>query len=417
MVDHCGQTAAGCHFRRYPVLRGVEELSDKTIQEMTPDHDPSSNMNILRGIVTAAASLFCVALLAVFCYNFILSSGTKVSAAQAKVADVTIMDKYDMFVTNAISDALEGVLSIEKVYWLSDTDQVAPEPNQAGYGTAKTAEELDWLLEEAAELIDGQSMVFSKDRPIWNGDTIHYYYDETILVITWKEIVDNCVYTISEVKIAHPSQFRRFLAGGEFGSDKQYVTTEMAASVNAVMASSGDFYGYRKYGAVVYEGELRRFEGEMVDTCYINDEGDLLFTYRGELKTEEEAKQFIEDNNVRFSLAFGPVLLDNGEIKVPANYALGEINGTYSRAALCQWDKLHYLVVNTSQEGTLFTRHKVKFFAKFIQGLGCKTAYALDGGQTTAIVMNDKLVTNPDFNHQRRISDIIYFATALPNGG
>lgn len=392
-------------------------MTEETIQEMNPDRDPRSGMKVLRALTTVVGTFFCIVALGVFCYNFILSSGTKSAVSQAKAADVTIMDKFDMFVTNKISDALDGVLSIEKVYWLVDTDQVAPEPNPAGYGEAKTAEELDWLLEKAEKLIDGQSMAFSKDRPIWDGDTIHYYYDETILVITWKEIVDNCVYTVSEVKIAHPSQFRRFLAGGEFGSDKQYVTTEMAASVNAVMASSGDFYGYRKYGAVVYEGELRRFEGEMVDTCYINDEGDLLFTYRGQLKSEEEAKKFIEENNVRFSLAFGPVLLDKGELKVPSDYALGEINGTYSRAAICQWDKLHYLVVNTSQEGSLWHRHKVSFFAKFIQDLGCKTAYALDGGQTTAIVMNDKLVTNPDFNNQRRISDIIYFATALPNGG
>lgn len=395
----------------------METLSDNAIQEVNPDRDPVSNVNILRGIITAAASLFCVLILAVFCYNFILSSGTKESAAQVKVADVTIMDKYDMFVTNKISDALDGVLSIEKVYWLSDTDQVAPEPDPSGYGTVKTYEELLPVLENAEELIGGQTLAITPDRPIWQGGKIRYYYDETILVITWKEIVNNSVYTVSEVKIAHPSQFRRFLAGGEFGSDKQYVTTAMAASVNAVMAASGDFYGYRKYGAVVYENELRRFEGEEVDTCFINDEGDLLFAYRGELKTEEDARKFVEDNNIRFSLAFGPVLLDNGEMKVPQQYSLGQINGTYSRAALCQWDKLHYLVVNTSQEGSMIDRHKVKAFAKFIQELGCKTAYALDGGQTTAIVMDDKLVTTPDYGTQRRISDIIYFATALPDGG
>ncbi len=392
-------------------------MSDQIIQETNPDLDPRSNLKVLRVLTTIVGTFFCAVILVVFCYNFVLSSGTKEAVSQAKVADVTIMDKYDMYVTNAIADALDGVLSIEKVYWLSDTDQVAPEPNPACYGEVKSYEELKPILEKAEKLIDGQTLAFTPDRPVWDGDSIHYYYDETILVITWKEIVDNSVYTVSEVKIAHPSQFRRFLAGGEFGSDKQYKTTEMAASVNAVMASSGDFYGYRKYGAVVYEGELRRFEGEMVDTCYINDEGDLLFTYRGELKSEEEAKKFIEDNNVRFSLAFGPVMLDNGEIVVPNSYALGEINGTYSRAALCQWDKLHYLVVNTSQEGSLWHRHKVRFFAEFIQNLGCKTAYALDGGQTTAIVMNDELVTNPDYNTQRRISDIIYFATALPNGG
>ena len=392
-------------------------MPDMNIQEVSPDRDPSSNIKVVRAIVTAASALFCLMLLAVFCYNFMLSSGTKVSAAKVKAADVTIMDKYDMFVTNEISDALAGVLAIEKSYWLSDYDQVAPEPNPAGYGYVTTYEELLPILEQAADLIDGQPLSITPDRPIWEYTGIHYYYDETILVITWKEIVSNSAYTVSEVKIAHPSQFRRFLAGGEFGSDKQFVTTAMAASVNAVMASSGDFYGYRKLGAVVYEGELRRFEGEVVDTCFINDDGDLLFAYRGDLKSEEEAKKFVEDNDVRFSLAFGPVLLDNGEMKVPDDYPLGQINGTYSRAALCQWDNLHYLVVNSSKEGSLIERHTVKFFTEFIRDLGCKTAYALDGGQTTAIVMNDELVTRPDYGTQRRISDIIYFATALPDGG
>ena len=392
-------------------------MTDYTIQEKTPDREPGSGMKILRAMATVMGLCICLLLIPVFCYNFILSSGTKEAVAQEKAADVTIMDKYDMYVTNAIADALDGVLSIEKVYWLSDSDQVAPEPNPACYGEVRSYDELKPILEQAEKLLDGQTLAFTPDRPVWNGHPIRYYFDETILVITWKEIVDNSVYTVSEVKIAHPSQLRRFLAGGEFGSDKQYVTTEMAASVNAVLASSGDFYGYRKYGVVVYEGELRRFEGEMVDTCYINEDGDLLFTYRNEIATEEEAKKFIEDNNVRFSLAFGPVILDNGEMMVPDRYDLGEINGTYSRAALCQWDKIHYLVVNTSQEGSLWHRHPVKVFGKFIQELGCKTAYALDGGQTTAIVMDDKLVTKPDYGTQRRISDIIYFATALPDGG
>ena len=392
-------------------------MIDQTIQEHSPDRDPRSNLNVLRIMTTAMGVFFCIVLLVVFCYNFILSSGTKETVAQAKAPDVTIMDKYDMFVTNAIADALDGVLSIEKVYWLSDNDLVAPEPNPACYGEVSSYEELLPILEKAKDLIGDQTLAITPDRPIWEGDSIHYYYDETILAFTWKEVVDECVYTVAEVKLAHPSQFRRFLAGGEFGSAQQYNTTEMAASVNAVLATSGDFYGYRKYGAVAYQGELRRFEGEKVDTCYITEDGDLLFTYRGELKTEEEARKFIEDNNVRFSLAFGPVLLDEGKIKVPKTYDLGEINGTFSRAAICQWDKLHYLVVNTSQEAGYWHRYPVKVFAKFIQGLGCKTAYALDGGQTTAIVMNDELITLPDYQTQRRISDIIYFATALPDGG
>ena len=44
-------------------------------------------------------------------------------------------------------------------------------------------------------------------------------------------------------------------------------------------------------------------------------------------------------------------------------------------------------------------------------------AYSLDGGQTATIVMNDELVNRPVYGQQRKISDIIYFATAVPEGG
>ena len=63
-------------------------MPDMNIQEVSPDRDPSSNIKVVRAIVTAASALFCLMLLAVFCYNFMLSSGTKVSAAKVKAADV-----------------------------------------------------------------------------------------------------------------------------------------------------------------------------------------------------------------------------------------------------------------------------------------------------------------------------------------
>ena len=47
----------------------------------------------------------------------------------------------------------------------------------------------------------------------------------------------------------------------------------------------------------------------------------------------------------------------------------------------------------------------------------CRMAYCLDGGQTAAIVMCDQLINRPVYGQQRKISDIIYFATAMPEGG
>ena len=100
----------------------------------------------------------------------------------------------------------------------------------------------------------------------------------------------------------------------------------------------------------------------------------------------------------------------------PQTYKLGELNGLYTRAALCQRDDLHYLLVNSTAEHGLQERHTVKHFAQIIAQKGCEKAYALDGGQTSVIAMDDEFINDVDYGWQRKISDIIYFATALPDG-
>ena len=47
---------------------------------------------------------------------------------------------------------------------------------------------------------------------------------------------------------------------------------------------------------------------------------------------------------------------------------------------------------------------------------GCQKAYTLDGGQTSVMVMQGETVNKVDWGIEREMSDIIYFATALPEG-
>lgn len=353
----------------------------------------------------------------VFLVNALLGGFWCRTAAQS-ASDAGLMDRFDMYMTNEISNALDGVLSVEKVYWLSDSDLVAPEPDQANYGEADDATSLQWLLDEAEDILNGQDTLFTTETPVWNGSDVMYYLDETIFAVTWKQMIDGCIYTFSEVKIADASQFRRFLAGGEYGSDKQYTTTEMAASVNAVLASSGDFYKHRRAGIIVYDGVVQRVENSAyVDTCFIDDKGDLLFVYRGEITDMETAQKFVDENNIRFSVAFGPILVDNGERCEPWDYALGEVNDPFPRAALCQRGELHYVIVVCNREAGYNEMQTIHSFARRVAELGCDKAYTLDGGQTAVIAMNDQLINSVHFGTQRQISDIIYFATALPGGG
>lgn len=368
---------------------------------------------LLTLVLTPVACLFVSA----FLRWGMLNVGVPGNTAQAEATDKAIMDSFDMQMTNSISNALDGVLSIEKVYWLNDDDMIAPEPDQTKFGSTTDAASLQWLLDEAAEMLDIEEFVFSTDVTLRPGTEVNYYLDETIFVITWEEDRHNCAYTFAEVKIAHPSQFRRFLAGGSYGSDKQFVTTQMAGDVNAVLASSGDFYKFRNFGIIVYDGVVRRVNGERVDTCFIDDKGDLIFVYAGEITTMEEAQKFVDDNNIRFSIAFGPVMIDNGQLCVPNYYPIGEINDTYARAGLAQLGELHYMVVTANRWRNYNTTPTIDTFAQVLLDMGCEKAYTLDGGQTGVIALNGEMMNPAQYGAQRAISDIFYFATALPEGG
>ena len=371
---------------------------------------------VLRGLFVL---VLCVASLAASAYlleDLFMNYSTPGEKGHESAVDFALMDRYDMAMTNTVANALDGIFSIKKVYWLSDTDQVAPKPNPACYGETDDPSSLQWLLDEAAELLDGQTTYFSTETEILPGSKVTYYLDDTILAITWKESHNWMCYTVSEVKIAHPSQFRRFLAGGEYGSAIQLRTTEMAESVNAVVASAGDFYKYRRAGTIVYDGQLQRMVGLKLDTCFVDDGGNLILKKANELADETEVNRFITENNIRFSISFGPALIRDGEICTPNQYPIGEIDEDYSRAGIGQRGELHYIVTTVNHQyysnvPTIFE------FARGAVRFGCDQFYTMDGGQTASIAMNNKLINAVDYGTQRRISDIIYFATAIPEGG
>ena len=371
---------------------------------------------ILGGLCVCVLCFASVAASAFLLKDLFMNNSDPGGTNNKAVVDYAMMDRYDMAMTNTQANALDGILSLKKVYWLKDSDQVAPKPNQAFYGETDDPSTLQWLLDEAAELLDGQTTYFSTETKIYPGTKVMYYLDDTILAITWKEEYNWMCHTVSEVKIAHPSQFRRFLAGGEYGSSIQLTTTEMSASVNAVVASAADFYKYRRAGIIVYDGKLQRMDGASLDTCFVDEESNLILVKANELTTPEAVNQFIEENNIRFSLAFGPILIRDGQRCEPQRYGLGEVDEKYSRAGIGQRGELHYFftTINYQFSGNAAT---IREFAAAAERLGCDQFYTLDGGQTATIAMNNQLINAVDYGSQRKISDIIYFATAVPNGG
>ena len=340
--------------------------------------------------------------------------GTGTNTGSTTENRLDLVGKLDVFMNNSASDALENVAYIRKIYTIPESDLVAPKPDQSKFGSTTDPAVVQAVVDSAAELLEGQELIWNPDIVLMEGSEIEYYCDETILVIAWKEAINNSACSFVEVKIAHGSQLRRALSDNTYGSSVYMYPTQMAQNANAVVAINGDFYGHRSCGITIYQRQLYRFNPRSLESCFFTASGDMIFTHVGELNTEDEVKKFVQDNDIVFSVSFGPILVENGEKKTTNTYLVGEVDIQYSRAAIGQVDKLHYLLMSINEEGVYKNRVTINQAADLIYAKGVPNAYALDGGQTATIVMNGETFNRPDWGNERIMTDIIYFATAIP---
>lgn len=372
------------------------------------------------------------------------SAGADISSAVSRFAAEENAKAAALFVPARQEQAPAEEAPVLKLHYeIPEGVTVAPVPLVEGYGKCPVDNAdkiMDIIAEARASGLLGQDekVVFSPDTEFNTGSyyqDIQYYIDDTILVITWKEIIDGNTCTFSEVKIQDGSQFRRKLAGDTFGSDMLEYTTSMHAAANSVVSMNADYYRFRDAGIVAYNRQLYRFnEGEYIyrynqllqkynciDTLFVNSSGDFSFFHMFEQSTPEDIQRYISENDIVFSLAFGPVLVENGVLNESYFedqwYPVGEINTGYSRAGIGQVGPLHYLYMSLNHSNEKAARWTVAEFARHFYEKGVLNAYNLDGGQTGEIVFQGgeayNHVDHVNGTSSRQVSDMIYFASAI----
>ena len=377
--------------------------------------EPRPRRRLTGGVRALLGLLFACLFLAVLAWSlFNLHPASGTLSFSGTDTRLRLAEKLDVYVNNAASDALGELAYIKKIYTLQESDTVSPVPDPAGFGTTEDPAVIEELIKKAAVLLDGQDVTFDPEADFVPGSPIRYYLDDTILVIAWQEYIQQRCCTFAEVKIAHGSQLRRKLAEDSYSSSVQLYASDMANASNAVVAMNGDFYAFRDLGITVYQRKLYRNNPAQVDSCFFTASGDMLFSKAGQLTGEGETQQFIEDNDVVFAVAFGPVLVDDGELQYCQSYPIGEINTEYSRSCIAMTDELHYLLMTINHTPDARPRATINELGRIIYSKNVWKAYTLDGGQTAEIVMMGGPINHVDFGYERIVSDIIYFATALP---
>lgn len=371
----------------------------------------------LKTIIALTCALVAFAVLMFISRNF-NPGATEIDAARK---DLSIQVEQE--INNAKADALGELSYVKKIYKLPLDADMGPQTDQTKYveiddGDTKSIQELISRAKDSV-LLDGQDLIFT------GGSKVKYYMDDTLLVICWQEQLDGKLTSLCEVKVQDASQFRRKITKDIYETNEKDTTLHLAYQANAVAAMSADYYKFRDYGISVYKNVLKRFTTtsfspgtfsyNYIDSCFVKGNGDLAFFHKGGVTDIEQMQNFISDEEVMFSLAFGPVLIENGEICEDLfNYPIGEPEKHASRAAIAQYDTLHYLYMNVSWNNGTDRPHgdDYKEFAQHLLEKGVKCAYNLDGGQSAEMVFNNEIYNAIDYDAERAVGDCIYFATA-----
>ena len=398
-----------------PAIFARRARAEKPPKPAKPPREPRARRRMPGGVRALLGLLFACVFLAVLSWSLInLHPASGTLSFSGFDTRLRLSEKLDVYVNNAASDALGELAYIKKIYTLQESDTVSPAPDPEGFGSTEDPADIEELIKRASILLDGQTVTFDPKADFVPGAPIRYYLDDTILVITWQEYIQQRCCTFAEVKVAHGSQLRRKLAEDSYSSSVQLYASDMAKASNAVVAINGDFYAFRDLGITAYQRKLYRNNPAQVDSCFFTASGDMLFSRAGELTGEGEAQRFIDENDVVFAVAFGPVLVDDGELQYCESYPIGEINTEYSRSCISMTDDLHYLLMTLHHTPDGRPRATINELARIIFSKNVKKSYTLDGGQTAEIILQGEPINHVDFGYERIVSDIIYFATALP---
>ena len=272
---------------------------------------------------------------------------------------------------------------------------------------------------------------FSSERaPRADGYSGLSYSDSTISVSIHdgnaKTGIGACNYWYADIRLTDASQLRTMSAGksGAFDTAGEMDSLRLASRArNAVVVINGDFWnssekkglGYIVRQGILYKNNLDeggKKTSRLMDVLLVDEDGDFIGLYRpeaGSIPAEVNGKKILN------SFSFGPILVDNGEVVTEYNGSDRWIDMVpqerRQRICICQVEPLHYMVVCCAGPYRGNTAMTLSEFSELVASLGVRIAYNLDGGDSTLLYFGGKRVNEFGSNSQRKLMDIIYFAT------
>lgn len=236
------------------------------------------------------------------------------------------------------------------------------------------------------------------------------YSDGNISVkLTEKTVNETQVY-VADITLSSSDYLKTALAQNSYGTNVTAKTSVTAAENNAILAVNGDYYGANSSGyvirnEVVYRDSVR--EDASNGDLAIYKDASFKIIYEDQVS----ADQLVQDGVVNL-LAFGPSLVENGEISVDTNTEVGQAMSSNPRTAIGIIDENHYIIIVSDGRTSESKGLSLYQMAEVMKSYGVKTAYNLDGGGSSTLYFNGQVINKPTTGgskiSERAVSDIVY---------
>lgn len=266
---------------------------------------------------------------------------------------------------------------------------------------------------ETAGIYSESENIEKKEMDTENGSTLvtNDSFDDNNIHVKLKQerIADTDVYFV-DIQLNSIQYLKAAFAKNTYGRNINEPTSKIAEEHGAIAAINGDFYGFRDYGYVIRNGVLYR-------SNYKNDTEQVFAIYDdGRCETflsKDISAQQLMDNGAIQMLSFGPALVENGVVTVQESDPddLETIAGRNPRTAIGMIEPLHYVFVvvdGRTRESVGYTFYEL---ANVMLDYGCIEAYNLDGGGSSTLYFNGKVINTPTDGitvGEREVSDIVY---------
>lgn len=234
------------------------------------------------------------------------------------------------------------------------------------------------------------------------------YHDDQIDIVLTTMRVENTTVYVADVQIADISLLKTALAGNTYARNLTETTSVQAANAGAILAINGDYYGAQERGYVLRNGVLYRASAQSgTDALVIGADGN----FRIINESETSADTLVREGAWQV-LTFGPALIKDGQVTVSSSDEVGRAMTSNPRTAIGQISEGHYLLVVSDGRTKESTGLSLRQLAELMQSLGAQIAYNLDGGGSSTMVFQGRVVNNPTTNgrsiRERSVSDIVY---------